>query len=117
MTTPFTTRLFTKFFGEEVGSDELGNRYYRCNSGATVREKRWVIYSGEPDGSAVPPEWQGWLTHASGTPPEKKPAPKDWMIDHKPNPTGTNQAYKPSGTSFPGHTAISLGSYEPWKPD
>lgn len=117
MRTPFATRLFTKIFGEEVGTDELGNRYYRRKYGLTTREKRWVIYYDEPDGSAIPPEWQGWLTHCSETPPEEQPILKDWMIGHRPNPTGTNQAYNPSGTLLSGHTEISRGNYEPWTPE
>ena len=59
MPTHFATRIFTKFFGEEIGSDELGNKYYRRDYGPRTKEKRWVIYRDKPDGSAVPPEWQG----------------------------------------------------------
>ena len=117
MPTHLATRLFTKFFGEEIGSDELGNKYYRRDYGPRTREKRWVIYRDKPDGSAVPPEWQGWLTHTSKIPPNEQPILKDWMVEHRPNQTGTNQAYKPLGTTFSGHTEISRGHYEPWTPD
>ena len=51
--------------GELVGADSYGNRYYRERNGRPLRrgggrfsrEKRWVIYYGEPEGSKVPPEW------------------------------------------------------------
>jgi len=65
------TRLLTWLRGELVGSDAYGNRYYR-DRGATPlrrgggrfsREKRWVIYNGEPEASKVPPEWHAWLHH------------------------------------------------------
>jgi NADH:ubiquinone oxidoreductase subunit len=65
------TRLLTWLRGELVGSDAYGNRYYRERGGRPVRrgggrfsrEKRWVIYNGEPEGSKVPPEWHAWLHH------------------------------------------------------
>ena len=65
------TRLLTWFRGELVGTDPYGNRYYRergakplrRGGGRTSREKRWVIYNGEPEGSKVPPEWHAWLHH------------------------------------------------------
>jgi NADH:ubiquinone oxidoreductase subunit len=48
------TRLFTWLNGEPVGTDALGNRYYRAKGGARRtdgKERRWVIYAGEPEGS------------------------------------------------------------------
>ena len=36
----FGTFLKTLFFGKYVGSDELGNKYYRSK-----KNERWVIYS------------------------------------------------------------------------
>tara|TARA_Y100000588_G_scaffold377762_1_gene457321 strand:+ start:1028 stop:1450 length:423 start_codon:yes stop_codon:yes gene_type:complete len=117
MSTSIGTRIFTKLFGEEVGQDDWGNKYYRHNYGSKAKEKRWVIYFDEPDGSAVPPNWQGWLTHTSKLPPtEDPPIVWDWMIEHKPNTSGTPQAYRPPGSSLTGHSEISRGSYEPWEP-
>ena len=118
MPTPLATRIFTKIFGEPVGQDKLGNRYFRRNYGSKLREKRWVIYHGEPDGSGVTPEWQGWLTHTSKLPPtQDPPVVRKWMIEHKPNASGTPQAYKPPGSSLKGHSEISDGGYDPWIPD
>src|SRR3954462_5285336 len=65
------TWLLTWLRGEPVGTDEFGNRYYRLKNftpqplggGRFSRERRWVIYKGEPEGSKVPPEWHAWLHH------------------------------------------------------
>ena len=55
------TLLITKLFGKKAGEDHLGNKYfYRLVK--NNKEKRWVIYKGEPDGSSVPSHWQAWLT-------------------------------------------------------
>ena len=105
------TRLYTWLRGEQVGSDAAGNRYYRDRSGASradgLREKRWVIYNGEVEASRVPPEWHGWLHHAvNDPPPPGGPAMRPWQKPHRPNATGTAEAYRPAAT----------GDYEPWKP-
>src|SRR5256886_9928731 len=58
---PLGTRLLTWLRGELVGSDAYGNRYYRLKGdkpkrlggGRFSRERRWVIYNGEPEGSKV----------------------------------------------------------------
>jgi len=50
------TLLITKLFGKKAGEDHLGNKYfYRLVK--NNKEKRWVIYKGEPDGSSVPSHW------------------------------------------------------------
>src|SRR4051812_3639197 len=67
----FGTRLLTWLRGELVGADSYGNRYYRLRgyrpeqlgSGRFSRERRWVMYRGEPEGSKVPSEWHAWLHH------------------------------------------------------
>ena len=63
------TWLLTWLRGARVGSDEYGNRYYRLKGdkpqrlggGRFSRERRWVIYKGDAEGSKVPPEWHAWL--------------------------------------------------------
>src|SRR5258705_6082056 len=63
----FGTQLWTWRFGELVGTDEQGNRYYR-----TIRrkidptlgfERRWVIYNGYAEASRVPPDSHCRLHH------------------------------------------------------
>ena len=67
------TRFHTWRHGEFVGTDEVGNAYYRTKGGAIDPalgyERRWVIYAGESEGSATPPGWYGWLHHSTDTPP------------------------------------------------
>ena len=120
MQTPLGTKLFTLFFGSLVGRDQFANCYYqKKHSKRHQREQRWVVYSQDPDGSAVPPEWQLWLTHTSPKPPTtNQPLRKRWMIEHKPNQTGTGQAYRPPGAIERGRQrAPATGDYEPWTPD
>jgi NADH:ubiquinone oxidoreductase subunit len=57
-------RVFTKRNGVVVGTDRYGNTYYRMKTTAPgQRERRWVMYVGEPEATKVPPEWHGWLHH------------------------------------------------------
>ena len=46
----FGTQFWTWMYGEKVGEDEFGNRYYRTRGGKIDRglgfERRWVIYNG-----------------------------------------------------------------------
>ena len=116
----FGTRLFTWLHGTYVGSDSAGNRYYRGRPiGARKRERRWVVYAGQPEASKVPAEWHGWLhgTHAE-PPTEVKPVHYAWMKPHLPNLTGTPLAYRPPGhTLAGGRRAAATGDYQAWSPD
>src|SRR2546430_8264 len=63
----FGTQLWTWRFGELVGTDEQGNRYYRTK-GRKIDptlgfERRWATYNGYAEAPRVPPEWHGWLHH------------------------------------------------------
>jgi len=114
------TRLFTWLHGTLVGTDSFGNRYYRGRPiGRRKRERRWVIYAGEPEASKVPPEWHGWLHWTQEEPPTKvKPVHYPWMKPHLPNLTGTEQAYRPPGhTLAGGRRAAATGDYQPWTPE
>ncbi len=118
------TILYTWIFGERVGRDEAGNRYYRRRGGArrranNGREQRWVMYKGEREASRVPPEWHEWLHHTSDTPPVEMPRPRpQWRKAHQPNLTGTHEAYYPPGHVLSGgKRAPATGDYEPWRPE
>ena len=67
------TALYTLLYGKFVGEDEFGNRYYRSRKvdKALGVERRWVIFSGESDGSMQPPGWYGWLHHTVDAPPAR----------------------------------------------
>ncbi|MGH7094115.1 MAG: NADH:ubiquinone oxidoreductase subunit NDUFA12 [Stellaceae bacterium] len=122
--TTLGTRLLTLLRGKLVGSDAYGNKYYRLRGGAPTRrgggrfsrERRWVIYHGEPEGSKVPSEWHAWLHHTT----DAVPGPRTrfaWEKDHQPNMTGTPQAYHPRGSILRGgHRAPTTSDYEPWTP-
>ena len=123
--TTLGTRLLTLLRGELVGTDAYGNRYYRLKGGAPTqrgggrfsRERRWVIYHGEPEASKVPPEWHAWLHHTIDTVPEAR-SRYAWERDHQPNMTGTPQAYRPRGSILRGgHRAPAAADYEPWTPE
>lgn len=110
----YGTLLTTWFSGQAVGTDEFGNRYYQTRDG----KRRWVLYNGTVEASRVPPDWHGWLHHTFDAPPTKEPLPrKSWEKPHKPNLTGTPDAYRPKGSlAEGGHRAHSSGDYDAWTP-
>lgn len=113
------TRLFTWLRGEFVGEDEFGNRYYRERGKPHDRwERRWVIYKGEDEASAVPAVWHQWLHKTIHTPPsEGEVRHQKWEKPHQPNRTGTPEAYRPAGHEFRGGKRDrATGDYEPWRP-
>lgn len=115
------TLLQTLFCGKEVGRDAFGNRYYcergkpRPSNGGRVRQKRWVIYAGEPEPTKVPPEWHCWLHYTTDAPiPES--ARKEWQVPHAANQTGTTAAWLPP--SLKGEESPkTAGGYQAWKPE
>ena len=101
------------------GTDSFGNRYYvdRRNKGKK-RERRWVLYKGAPEASKVPPEWHAWLHSHVGQPPVQGSQPKPWQKPHRPNMTGTPEAYRPAGSILgTGHRPKATGDYKPWRPE
>ena len=100
------TRFYTWRFGQFVGEDEFGNRYYRYTQAHTIDpsigpERRWVVYNGEADASRVPPGWRAWLAHNWDVPPsEEAYTPREWERPHVPNMTGTPAAYRPRGSQL-----------------
>jgi NADH:ubiquinone oxidoreductase subunit len=120
-----TTRIYTALFGELVGTDQFGNRYFRRKSAAhgsstdkRGKEKRWVMYRGQAEPSKVPAEWHGWLHYTIETPPNKRTiAHHKWEKPHMPNLTGTPAAYMPPGHLLKGaKRASTTADYEAWKP-
>ena len=114
-----TTVLQTLFCGSRVGQDEFGNRYYReRRTPAGQRERRWVMYAGEPEASKVPPEWHIWLHHTAKNPISgESPFHKSWQTAYQPNMTGTAQAYLPPGHTLEGgQRPKATGDYEAWRP-
>ena len=88
----FGTRIKTILFGKFIGSDEYGNKYYESKRG-----KRWVIYANEIDASKIPVEWYSWMHFTPNKIEKKHDLNKyNWQKPHKPNLTGTDEAYLPN---------------------
>ena len=100
------TRIHTFFFGKFVGKDSFGNKYYKSRSG-----RRWVIYKDEIDASKIPIEWYSWI-HFTPNKIEKNHDLKkySWQKPHKPNLTGTNEAYYPNKNKD-----VTKKKYNTWK--
>jgi NADH:ubiquinone oxidoreductase subunit len=112
------TRLFTYFYGLPIGQDGDGNRYYeeRVLRPGRLRKRRWVMYAGVKEATAVPAEWHSWLHYTTDTPisdANRRP----WQKPHLPNLTGTPFSYRPPGHDYEGgKRAASTGDYEAWTP-
>jgi len=119
----FGIQLWTGLYGELVGKDEQGNRYYRTRGGKIDPtlgfERRWVIYNGLAEASRVPPEWHGWLHHTVDVPPTQEDyKAREWQKPHRPNLTGTPYAWRPQGSTLAtGHRPRATGDYQPWNPN
>jgi NADH:ubiquinone oxidoreductase subunit len=118
----FGTQVWTSLYGEPVGEDEFGNRYYRTKGGkidpALGFERRWVIYSGYAEASTIPPAWWGWMHHTVDVPPtEEKVVARPWWKPHRPNMTGTPGAQRPTGSTLAqGRRPKATGDYKAWTP-
>lgn len=111
-----STRLFTARRGVRVGEDEAGNVYYTDKD----KKKRWVLYNGPVDASAIPPGWHGWIHHRTDiVPTEADYAPRDWQKPHQANLTGTAAAYRPEGSILNPTAARPrvTGDYDAWSPE
>lgn len=108
------TRLFTWRKGERVGEDGLGNVYYRERNGT----RRWVIYDTLSEPSQVPPGWHAWLHFIIDEPPDDEDySPRSWEKAHRPNLTGTFEAYRPPGSVLRPQVKEQPLEYEPWRPE
>jgi NADH:ubiquinone oxidoreductase subunit len=118
----FGTQAWTALYGEFVGEDEQGNRYYRTKGGQIDPtlgfERRWVIYNGYAEASKIPPSWHGWIHHTVDVPPTADTyKPRDWEKPHLPNLTGTPLAYRPAGSTLAmGRRPKATGDYQAWTP-
>ena len=106
--------------GEYVGTDQLGNKYYRGKAKKGYRhERRWVSYAGEIEASSVPPEWHGWLHHQTNQIPSNDIPSyrRAYQKPPTPNQTATEGAYRPEGHLLKGgKRAASSSDYESWTP-
>mgnify|MGYP001157240953 FL=1 len=100
------TRLNTIFYGKFVGEDQFGNKYYENKKG-----KRWVIYKNEVEATNIPNNWYSWI-HYTKNKIENEHNLKEfsWQKPHKPNQTGTNNAYHPNKSK-----KLETKKYNTWK--
>src|ERR1041384_5468139 len=118
----FGTQLWTSLYGERVGEDESGTVYYSTKGGkidpTLGYERRWVIYSGYAEASQIGPAWHGWMHHTVDVPPtEEKYVARAWQKPHRPNPTGTPAAQRPTGSTLAqGRRPKATGDYKAWTP-
>ena len=115
----YATLVFTR--ARRVGRDTFGNTYYesRARRGYT-HPRRYVLYNGDPDPSAVPPEWHGWLHHQTDAVPQQIGTSfrRLWQKPPQANLTGTDRAYLPPGHFLRGgHRASNAADYTPWAPE
>ena len=107
-------RVWTALRGVYVGTDELGNRYYKHKR----NDRRWVLYNGYAEASAIAPGWHGWMQHTVDTPPSAEDyKPRDWQRPHQPNLTGTALAYRPPGSIAGKARPAAAPDYQAWKPE
>tara|TARA_B100000029_G_C16825964_1_gene686039 strand:- start:26 stop:376 length:351 start_codon:yes stop_codon:yes gene_type:complete len=112
------TIIYTWFFGNYVGKDNLGNKYY-CNSKDynDFNSKRWVIFSKEIESTLVPPHWHAWLHKSIDEPPINYKHKYSWQKDHQKNMTGTLDAYYPKSHPLSKSQSNELKKeYEKWNP-
>ncbi|MEM6463317.1 MAG: NADH:ubiquinone oxidoreductase subunit NDUFA12 [Pseudomonadota bacterium] len=112
------TRFHTWRMGTRVGEDEFGNVYYQGGTDSEGRTRRWVIYNGPSDASAIPPGWHGWMHHRTDvSPADETYEAKEWQKPHQSNLTGTSAAYRPKGSILnPADRPIVTGDYDAWTP-
>ncbi|RJE81154.1 NADH:ubiquinone oxidoreductase subunit NDUFA12 [Paracoccus sp. JM45] len=107
------TQFWTWRNGIKVGEDGNGNVFYKSKDS----KRRWVIYNGEAEASRISPDWHGWLHHTWNEPPTEVAVPtRTWSQPHKPNMTGTTEAYVPAG-SISRVAPVSRSDYDAWQPE
>jgi NADH:ubiquinone oxidoreductase subunit len=123
--TTIGTNWYTARKGEKVGEDEFGNVYYRTRGGkidpALGFERRWVIYKGISEASAIPPGWHGWMHHKVDVAPANESyKAREWQKGHQANQTGSAFAYRPRGSLLnqgKRDSGITRPDYEAWSPE
>jgi NADH:ubiquinone oxidoreductase subunit len=112
------TRFHTWRFGTKVGSDEFGNVYYTGGKDSEGRTRRWVIFNGYSEATAIPAGWHGWMHHRTDVAPSDQDyKARDWQKPHQQNLTGTAGAYRPDGSmSNTGARPKVTGDYDAWTP-
>ena len=118
----WSNRIYTHLRGQRVGTDESGNAYYVQSKGEGPLgvPRRWVIFKNGAEASQIAADWHGWMHYTTDVPPteEKGYRPRHWQKPHRPNMTGTSEAYRPQGSILAtgGRRPAATGDYKPWRP-
>jgi NADH:ubiquinone oxidoreductase subunit len=85
---------------------------------AQGRTRRWVIFNGPSEPSAIPSGWHGWMHHRTDVSPAAETyVAKAWEQAHEANMTGTARAYRPKGSILnQGARPHVTGDYDAWTP-
>lgn len=113
-----TIWIKTKLHGQLVGSDELGNSYYRSKHSERFfgKEGRWVLYKGVAEASKISSYWFSWL-HYQTDEVASAITCKSWEKSRNPNMTGEPGAYYPPGSPLAlNKRDNTVGDYERWQP-
>lgn len=100
------TFLKTLFFGKFVGTDELGNKYYKSK-----KDERWVIYANDIEATKITSDWFLWMHHTINETPSDNIKKYKWQKKHNENMSGTSKAYKPNKIE----KNTKFKNYETWK--
>ncbi|MBC7635786.1 MAG: NADH:ubiquinone oxidoreductase subunit NDUFA12 [Acetobacteraceae bacterium] len=104
------TRIYTWLNGREIGRDGSGNVYFEHKRPDSAgKNRRWVMFAGAVDPTAVPPEWHCWLHYTTDA--ALPVLHRAWQRPQVANATGTDARYHP-GKPAP----QSAGAYEAWTP-
>ncbi len=103
------TKIYTKFFGNFVGTDEYGNNYFQSSNGT----KRWINYKGVCDASSISPAWHSWIHKTTDKVPsfEKDNLSMSYSDDTY---TKIKKSVNYHPNNFKNHSIFN--DYESWKP-
>lgn len=113
-------KLVSRWIGVEQGQDQFGNCYFEHRRQMQGRyKKRWAIYKNNIQATAIPPQFHAWLHYTSHQFPlhDSSTYQHDWQKQHIENPTGSPDAYRPTGHDYKGgQRAAATGDYQAWQP-
>ncbi len=115
------TWIYTFLFGNLVGYDMLGNRYYQRKSNNRTanngRSERWVVYNGVIEASFIPPMWHSWLHHNTDDfPPDGLTKPNKKEIEAARSRVG-KKYFPPGHMSLDKKRAQKKRHYQSWSPE
>lgn len=110
------TWLYTLLHGRLVGRDADGNRYYQERSTTHGRRpRRWMMFKGAVEASAVGPAWHSWLHYLTDAPLQEAPM-YPWQRPHLPNLTGLPGSYRPTAHPYRSLLPVTRRGYTAWSP-